>query len=109
MSRRFTPSVISANDLMTGRPVWLAADDRWVDDIARAEILEDEAHAEIRLLTANADSERVVGPALAPVRPGPAGPEPMTPRERIRARGGPSIPLPGNVTSTARKANDVRP
>lgn len=35
-----------------GRRVWLTADDRWTADPAEAELIEDEAHAAIRLIEA---------------------------------------------------------
>ena len=87
MSRRFTPKVITANDLREGDTVWLTADDRWSRDHNEAELIEDEAHAQIRLLQASARGAEVVGTYLADARPGARGPEPIHFREAFRTRG----------------------
>ena len=87
MSRHFTPKVITANDLMLGDAIWLTEDDRWTRDIAQAELIEDEAHATIRLLLAQAQPEIAVGPYLADAKPGAAGPQPIHFREAFRTRG----------------------
>ena len=52
MSRRFTPKVVTANALIEGDVVWLTEDDRWTRTMSEAELIDDEAHAEIRLLDA---------------------------------------------------------
>ena len=53
MSRRpFTPKVITANALLEGDAVWLTADDRWSPEMGEAELIEDEAVAQDRLLFA---------------------------------------------------------
>ena len=53
MSRKFTPKVVTANHLLEGDAIWLTDDDRWTRNIAEAELIDDEAHAELRLLFAN--------------------------------------------------------
>jgi hypothetical protein len=85
---------VTASDLRGGHVVWLAADDRWVRDIAAAELIEDEAHAALRLLHAQSQPLVVVGPYLAEARRGPHGPEPAHFREIFRSRG-PTHLLPG--------------
>jgi hypothetical protein len=87
MTRRFTPKVVTANRLLQGDVVWLTADDRWSATMAEAELIEDEAHADIRLLFAQAQRNLVVGAYLADARPGPQGPEPVHFREEFRTRG----------------------
>jgi hypothetical protein len=87
MARRFTPKVISANDLLEGDVVWLTADDRWSRDMAEAELLEDEAHAEIRLLHAKAQGHVVVGADYAEAAASATGPVPTHFREAFRTRG----------------------
>lgn len=88
MSRRpFTPKVVAANDLLKGDAVWLAADDSWTRDLAAAELLEDEAVADDRLLFAFGQADIVVGPYLVDATPGVAGPEPVHFREAFRTRG----------------------
>ena len=87
--KRFTPKVVTANALLGGGPVYLTADDLWSPHHHEAELLTDEAHAELRLLQAEAQGDRVVSPYLAEARAGPGGPEPVHIREVIRI-GGPS-------------------
>ena len=87
MSRKFTPKVVTANDLRIGDVVYLMADGEWTREHAAAELLEDEAIAELRLLTALGQSARVVGPYLAEARMGANGPEPVHFREVFRTRG----------------------
>ncbi len=87
MSRRFTPKVVTANALIEGDVVYLTADDRWSRLHHEAELIEDEAEAQMRLLHANAQRTVVVGAYLADARPGPGGPEPVHFREAFRTRG----------------------
>jgi hypothetical protein len=87
MSRRFTPKVVTANALVEGDVVYLTADDRWSRVHHEAELIEDEAEAQMRLLHANAQRNVVVGAYLADARPGPRGPEPVHFREAFRTRG----------------------
>lgn len=87
MSRRYTPKVVTANRLREGDVVYLTADDCWTPIHAEAELIEDEAHAQMRLLHAASQKLVVVGPYLADARPGPKGPEPVHFREAFRTRG----------------------
>ncbi|MFE3839145.1 DUF2849 domain-containing protein [Pseudogemmobacter sonorensis] len=87
MSRKFTPKVVTANRLREGDVVYLTADDRWSPHHHEAELIEDEAHGQIRLLHANAQKLDIVGAYLADARPGPLGPEPVHFREAFRTRG----------------------
>lgn len=87
MSRRFTPKVVTANALLDGDVIYLTADDIWTRDHREAELIEDEAHAQLRLLKANAQQDRIVGAYLADAVPGPDGPEPVHFREAFRTRG----------------------
>lgn len=87
MSRQFTPKVITANALLEGDVVYLTESDRWTRNHAEAELLEDEAHATIRLLEAQRRGREIVGAYLADARPGPNGPEPVHFREAFRTRG----------------------
>ena len=61
MSRSFTPKVITANRLREGDVVYLTADDRWSPFHHEAELIEDEAHGQLRLLHAAAQKLLVVG------------------------------------------------
>ncbi|MAQ46536.1 MAG: sulfite reductase [Confluentimicrobium sp.] len=86
MARQFTPKVVTANALLEGDVVYLTADDRWTRAHTEAELIEDEAPAQIRLLEANQPGT-VVGVYLADARRGPDGPEPVHFREVFRATG----------------------
>lgn len=87
MSRRFTPKIVTANDLIEGDVVYLTADDRWSRLHHEAELIEDEAHAQMRLLHAAAQNLVVVGAYLADAKAGANGPEPTHFREEFRTRG----------------------
>ncbi|RYH08435.1 DUF2849 domain-containing protein [Tropicimonas sp. IMCC6043] len=87
MSRPFTPKIVTANALLEGDVVYLTEDDRWSRRHEDAELLEDEAHATIRLLEAERQGDRIVGAYLADARRGPKGPAPVHFREAFRARG----------------------
>lgn len=87
MSRPYSPKVVTASDLLEGDVIYLTADDRWTRHLAEAELIEDEAHAQLRLLLAESQPNRVVGAYLAEVKPGPHGPEPAHFREAFRATG----------------------
>jgi hypothetical protein len=87
MTRRFTPKIVTANRLREGDVVYLTADDRWTLLHHEAELIEDEAHAQMRLLFASAQKLLVVGAYLADAKAGPDGPEPTHFREEFRTRG----------------------
>ena len=84
---RFTPKVVTANALIEGDVVYLTADDRWSRLHHEAELIEDEAHAQMRLLHGAAQRLVVVGAYLADAKPGANGPEPTHFREAFRTRG----------------------
>jgi hypothetical protein len=92
MSRAFTPKVVTGNRLLEGDSVWLTEDDRWSPRLQDAELIEDEAHAAIRLLFAQGQRNTVVGVYLADARPGPKGPEPVHFREAFRSHGPSNYP-----------------
>ena len=83
-----SPVVITANRLQDGQVVWLGAQDSWVESLAQASVVAGEAAAVA--LAAGQAAERaqlVVGVYAADVAPGPAGPLPVSQKERIRAAG----------------------
>lgn len=92
MPKPFVKKVLTANDLLEGDVVYLTADDRWTRRHQDAELLEDEAVAEDRLLWAETQGARIVGPYLADAREGPDGPEPVHFREAVRTRGPSNYP-----------------
>ena len=87
MPHDFTPKVITANALIEGDVVYLTANDDWTRDLAHAEVLTDEADAQLRLLLAEGQPNVVVGVYLADVSQGPDGPQPTHFREDFRATG----------------------
>ena len=93
MTRRpFTPKVVTANALLEGESVWLTEDDRWTRDIAEAELIDDEAVAQDRLLFAMMQFDTVVGAYLADAGPTADGPAPTHVREKFRTRGPSNYP-----------------
>lgn len=87
MSRKFTPKVVTASDLLDGDTIWLTADGGWTRDMCDAELLEDEERANERLALAESQALRIVGPYLANAQAGENGPEPTHFRETFRTRG----------------------
>lgn len=87
MARAFTPKVVTANALLAGDAVWFTTQSTWSGDIAEAEFLEDEAHADLRLLEAQSQRDVIAGAYLADVKAGENGPEPVHFREAFRTRG----------------------
>ena len=62
MSRRYIPKVVTANRLREGDVVYQTADNRWSGLHHDAELIEDEAHAQLRLLHAAGQKLLVVEP-----------------------------------------------
>ncbi|MGH1367309.1 MAG: DUF2849 domain-containing protein [Maritimibacter sp.] len=91
MAKQFSPGVISANDLISGAVIYLAANDTWVDRLEDAELITAPERAEARLTRAEAEPEIAVGAYLAPAVASPEGPKPAHFRETFRAAG-PSAP-----------------
>ncbi|MGR3715101.1 MAG: DUF2849 domain-containing protein [Shimia sp.] len=89
MPRAFTPKVVTANALIEGDVIYLTATDGWTRDLEQAELLTDEAHAQLRLLEAEQQPAEVVGAYLADAIASDTGPEPTHFREDFR-RTGPS-------------------
>jgi hypothetical protein len=87
MAPRFTPKVVTANALLEGDVVYLTADDQWSRLHTDAELIDDEAHAQMRLLHAASQRGKIAGAYLADAKPGPNGPEPTHFREEFRTRG----------------------
>jgi hypothetical protein len=93
MTRRpFTPKVVTANALLEGDAVWLTAQDTWTRDMREADLIEDEAIAEDRLIFAAAQADVVVGAYLADAEATPEGPAPTHFREAFRTRGPSNYP-----------------
>ncbi|EPX75518.1 DUF2849 domain-containing protein [Salipiger mucosus] len=89
MPKPFTPKVVTANALLEGDVIYLSENDTWVRELRDAEVLTDEAIAQMRLLDGQARPAEAVGVYLADVAPTENGPEPTHFREDFR-RTGPS-------------------
>jgi len=61
--------IVTASDLLQGDVIYLTADDHWSRQIGRAEVISDEAHAQMRLLDAS-QQNNIVGAYLADIAPG---------------------------------------
>jgi hypothetical protein len=92
MSRAFTPKVVTANALIEGDVIYQTATDTWTRHLSEAEVLTDEADADLRLIDANRHKNTIVGAYLAEVKRGPNGPEPTHFRETFRTRGPSNYP-----------------
>lgn len=86
MPRPFTPKVVTANHLLIGDVIY-QTQDGWSRDLSDAELLEDEAHAELRLIEASQQVSDVVGAYLADVKIVDGAPHPAHFREDFRATG----------------------
>lgn len=69
--------------------IYYTADNSWTREMSQAELIEDEAEAQLRLIEAEKDALRVVGIYLTDAKAGANGPEPTHFREDFR-RTGPS-------------------
>ena len=92
--RSFTPSVVTANHLLEGDVVWLTEDDRWTRDIAKAELIQDEAHAPSLawLLPRAQPGTRCCSPISQRRGRRGTGPAPTHFREAFRTRGPSNYP-----------------
>lgn len=97
------PQVLTANRLLEGDVVYLTAAGDWSEDLAAALVIEDKAEEACRLAEAEraVAARKVVGPYLMAVEAAPEGPKPLSQRERIRARRGPTA---GSTVSHAAAA-----
>ena len=86
MSKSFTPKVVTANDLLKGDVIYQTANG-WTRDLANAEILTDEAHADLRLIEGSQQIADVVGVYLMDVALDGTAPHTTHFREAFRAKG----------------------
>ena len=86
MPREFTPKVVTANHLLQGDVIYQTATG-WTRRLAEAEVLTDEADADLRLIDASQQTDVVVGAYLADVALEDGVPVPTHFREIFRATG----------------------
>ncbi|GAB4267599.1 MAG: DUF2849 domain-containing protein [Pararhodobacter sp.] len=79
--------IVTANALIEGDVVYLAADGTWTRLLPRAQVFTDKDAAEAALAAASRRQAEVVGCYLAEVRVTAQGPEPLHFREDFRRRG----------------------
>ncbi|XDA96495.1 DUF2849 domain-containing protein [Sulfitobacter sp. LCG007] len=102
MPKQFTPKVVTANALLEGDVIYQTADG-WTRKLEQAEVLTDEADAELRLIEASQQRAKVVGAYLADVKIEGGRPIPAHFREAFRAKG------PSNYPHGKQQAKDRRP
>lgn len=73
MSTAIISQVVTASDLLVGDVIYLTSEDTWTRDLTRAELITDEAHAQLRLLDAARQQDVVVGAYLGDVPGDPSG------------------------------------
>ncbi len=87
MPKPFTPKVLTANALLEGDVIYRTAAAGWTRELSQAEILTDEADAELQLIEASAEVATVVGAYLADVKVTDGKAQPAHFREAFRAKG----------------------
>ena len=86
MPKPFTPKVVTANDLLIGDVVY-QSETGWTRVLEEAELLTDEAHADLRLIEASQQTDVIVGAYLADVAAEAGTPAPTHFRETFRKTG----------------------
>lgn len=86
MPKAFTPKVVTANHLLAGDVIYQTATG-WTRRLEQAEVLTDEADADLRMIEASQQTDTVVGVYLADVVLVDGVPAPAHFRETFRATG----------------------
>jgi hypothetical protein len=86
MPKQFTPKVVTANHLLEGDVIYQTATG-WTRRLSEAELLTDEADADLRLIDALQQADAVVGAYLADVKLVNNALEPTHFREEFRTTG----------------------
>ena len=86
MPKPFTPKVVTANDLLKGDVIYQTANG-WARNLTDAEVLTDEAHADLRLIEGSQQIADVVGVYLMDVALDSTTPQTTHFREVFRAKG----------------------
>ena len=85
MAKPFTPKVVTANALLEGDVIYQTATG-WTRKLEEAEVLTDEAVADVRLIDAIQQADLTVGAYLADVDTSTDTPKPSHFREAFRAK-----------------------
>jgi hypothetical protein len=93
MSKAFAPQVLTANRLRVGDVVYLAGNDDWVPELARAVVAVDLAQLDaLKVIAARAvAAQHVVAVYEIDVDTSSGVPTPTSVKERIRSARGPSV------------------
>ena len=86
MAKPFTPKVVTANALLEGDVIYQTATG-WTRKLEEAEVLTDEAVADVRLIDAIQQADLTVGAYLADVDTSTDTPKPSHFSEAFRAKG----------------------
>ena len=86
MPKAYLPKVVTANHLLAGDVIYQTATG-WTRKLEEAEVLTDEADADLRLIDASQQVDEVVGAYLADVAVKNGTPVPTHFRETFRATG----------------------
>ena len=86
MPKPFAPKIVTANDLLKGDVIYQTVSG-WSRNLADAEILSDEAHADLRLIEGSQHIDQVVGVYLMEVALDGIYPQTTHFRETFRAKG----------------------
>ena len=87
MARSFSPKIVTANALIEGDVIYLCNDDTWTRDLQTANVITDEADADVRLISAASQTSVVVGVYLAEIELHPDGLKTKHFREEFRKSG----------------------
>lgn len=88
MAKKFTPKVVTANDLLEGDVIYLTAQGSWSRQLEDAVVVTEPDQAEALLEQAEAQVSEQVGAYLADVKIDESGtPQPAHFREAFRTRG----------------------
>ncbi len=86
MPKPFTPKIVTANHLLEGDVIYQTASG-WTRHLNEAEVLTDEADADLRLIEATQQTDIIVGAYLADVQVSDNGLETTHFREEFRKTG----------------------
>ena len=86
MANAYSPKVVTANHLLDGDVIY-QTETGWTRDLSHAEVLTDEAIADLRLIEASQQTSEIVGAYLADITLQDGKPTPAHFREDFRATG----------------------